>query len=89
MTPLKLPLPKIEMVSVLQDLTKNITSLKCIENLFKILENFLIRNPQGLISSPISLQRKSLKPKPNLLLTIKKPHIINVERRAILQNITE
>ena len=84
MTPLKLLPQKIVMVSVLRNLIKNITIQKAIKNPFKILENFLIRNLQGLIRSPASLRRMILDPNPKLLLTTKKPHVINVERNAIL-----
>ena len=48
---LKLPLLNIVMVSVLQNLLRKITNQKAIKNPFEILENFLIRNPQGLIRS--------------------------------------
>ena len=89
MTPLKLLLPKIVMVSVLQNLTENITSPKATESPFKILEIFLIRNLRGLIRSPTSLRRKNLEPNPKSLLTTKKPHVINVEIKAILQNSVE
>ena len=79
MTPLKPPLLNIVMVSVLRNLTKNITNQKAIRNPFKILENFLIRNLQGLIRSPTSLRRRILDPNIKPLLTTKKPHVTNVE----------
>ena len=76
MIPLKLPPLKIVMMSVLQDLTRNITNQKAIKNLFKILENLLlIRNLQGLIRSPASLKRRILDPNKKSLLTTKKPHV--------------
>ena len=87
MIPLKLPPLKIVMVSVLQNLTRKITKAK--ENPSEILKNFLIRNLRGLIRSPTSLKRKSLEPNKKPLLTTKKPHATNVERKAILQSFAE
>ena len=89
MIPLKLPPLNIVMVNVLQNLTRNITNQKVIKNTFKILENFLIRNLQGLIRSPASLRRRILDPNKKSLLTTKKPHVTNVERKAILQSFAE
>ena len=78
MTPLKLPLPKIVMVSALRDLTKNITSLKAIGNPFLDVGKIFIRNLRGLIKSPNSLERKILKPHQKLLSITKKPFVIDV-----------
>ena len=78
MTPLKLLLPKIVMVSVLQNLTRNITNLKAIGNPFTSLENFLIRNLRGLIRNIVSLKRKSLKPNLKPHSISKMLHVLNV-----------
>ena len=78
MTPLKLPLSNNVMVSVLQNLTKNITSLKAVGNPFMSLENFLIRNLQGLIRNIVSLKRKSLKPNLKPLSILKMLPVSNV-----------
>ena len=78
MIPLKLLLSKIVMVSVLSNLTRNITNLKPIGNPLVNLENFLIRNLQDLIGNPISLKEKSLKPNPKLLLITKTPYVTNM-----------
>ena len=84
MTPLELLLPKIVMVSVLLNLTKNITNLKLIRNPFVHLENFLIRNLRSLIGNPISLKRKRLEPNLKPMLITKMPYVINVVSKAIL-----
>ena len=82
MTPLKLLLLKIVMVSVLQNLTRNITTLKAIGNPSTSLENLPIGNYQSLIGNLISLKGKI--PKQKLISITKKPHVSNVERKAIL-----
>ena len=75
MTLLKLLLPKIVMVSVLPNLTRNITNLKLIGNPFVILENFLTRNLRGLIRNPNSLKGKNLEPNQRLLSITKKLYV--------------
>ena len=67
MTPLKLPSPKIVMVSVLPDLTRNITNPKAIGSHSRILENLFIRNLRGLIRNLISLKGKILELNQKLL----------------------
>ena len=89
MTPLKLLIPEIVMVKVLPSLTKNITDLRATGNPFKTLEILLIRSLRDLIRNQISLKRKSLEPNQKPRLITKKPHVTNVERKAILQNISE
>jgi len=93
MTPLKLLLPKIVMVSVLQNLTKGITNQNSVGNPFEILENHIIRNPQGLIINLDSLKEKPSKPNLSLELNLqllsitKKPYATSVVSKAILLSI--
>ena len=90
MIPLKPQLLEIVMVSVLRNLTRNITNQEAIENHSKNLKNnLLIRNPRGLIRSPTSLKGKISSPNKKPLLTTKKPHATSVERKVILQNFAE
>ena len=78
MTLLKLLLPKIVMVSVLPNLTRNITDLKLIRNPFITLENFLTRNLRGLIRNPNSLKGKNLEPNQRLISITKKLYVTSV-----------
>ena len=78
MTLLKLLLLKIVMVSVPQNLTKNITNLRGIGNPFVILENFLTRNLRGLIGNPVSLKGKNLEPNQRLISITKKLYVTSV-----------
>ena len=82
----KLVPPKIVMENVLHNLTKGITILKGLKDLFQVLKKISIRSLQGFIRSPIeNLTLLSLKP----LSIIRKLLVINVERKNILQNIVE
>ena len=78
MTLLKLPLPKIVMVSVLPDLTRGITNPKAMGSHSRNLENLLIRNPRGLIRSPTSLRKMNINLNTKPLSITKKPFAISM-----------